>query len=150
MVRDAGAPSVQLTRILLQPPEAVPQTSGYGLAAPRIPHEIRRLLFAVTTVALVVGAPISPGSSQSSDTPPGVQPSDDAAERRELAPDSTPAVDGDLSPTSPSRDMRVAPWRGWPRSPGNGMHDGWTMEGAPFLGPDGRTCWPHGDHVHCR
>jgi hypothetical protein len=148
-VRDVGASSVQLTRTSFQPPEVVHRTSGHSSTAPRIRHEIRRSLLTLATVALVLGALISAASSQSSGPPAGVQRSGDVGELRVVTPEPAPVVD-DVSPASPSGHRRVAPWRDWPRVPGNAVHDGRMMDGAPFNGPDGRMCWPHGDHVHCR
>lgn len=73
----------------------------------------------------------------------------DAAEGRATTPNSgamtnSEAPGSDAFPRSPGR-----PWRGWPGS-GDGTRDSSMMNGVPFQGSDGRTCWPHGDHVHCR
>lgn len=149
MVRDVGAPSVQLTRTSFQPLEAVHRTSGHSSAVFRIRYRTRRSLLTLTTVLLIVGGLISPASSQLRNPQVGVEPSGDVGEPQAIIPEPTPVVD-DVSPASPSGPTRVGPWGDWPRLPGSGVHDGWMMDGAPFQGPDGRMCWPHGDHVHCR
>jgi len=148
MLCDVGAPSVQLTRVSFQPPEVVHRASGHS--TPSIRNEIRRCLVTSATVVLILGAPISSASSQSSGTPAEVRPSGDVVERQVINPEPTPVLDGDSSPASSSGDMGAAPWRNWPRIPGARVDDGWSMDGAPSYGPDGRMCWPHGDHVHCR
>jgi len=154
MVRDVGAPSVQLTRTSFQPLETVHRTSEHSLAAFRLRHRTRCSLLTLAsltlaTVVLIVGALISPARSESNNPQAGVQPSGDVGEPQVFTPEPAPVVD-DVSPASPSSPTRVAPWRDWPRVPGSGVHEGWTIDGASFQGPDGRMCWPHGDHVHCR
>jgi hypothetical protein len=120
------------------------------LMTPSIDNEIRFCLAMSATVVLMLGAAISFASAQSSVVPAEVQPSGDVGERQVSNPERTPVLDGDSSPASPSGDMRDAPWRNWPRIPGSRVPDDWSMDGAPSYGPDGRMCWPHGDHVHCR
>jgi hypothetical protein len=45
---------------------------------------------------------------------------------------------------------QVGRWRAWPDMLGNRPRGDRMMDGTPLPGPDGRVCWPHGDHVHCR
>jgi hypothetical protein len=60
-------------------------------------------------------------------------------------------ADDDRGPGSPPapRDRPGPPWRAAPRR--DPLFDPPTDgPGAVFTTPDGRVCWPHGDHVHCR
>jgi hypothetical protein len=139
---------VQLTRTSFQTLEAVHRTSVHS--TPRILSEIRRPLLTVALFALLLGAPISPANSQSSGAPREFPPSGEHGERRMITTEPTPPGDGDRSSAPSSNPRRAAPWRGWPGGSGFGVNDDWTMDGAPSYGPDGRMCWPHGDHVHCR
>jgi hypothetical protein len=45
---------------------------------------------------------------------------------------------------------RPTPWRGWPGNLGDSARDGWAMDESKFYTPDGKVCWRHGDHFHCR
>ena len=53
-----------------------------------------------------------------------------------------------IDPDSISRS-RLSPWRSWP-SDIDGPRDVWMLDGARIYNSDGRVCWPHGDHFHCR
>jgi hypothetical protein len=70
-------------------------------------------------------------------------------ERRAPSLDSPTVIDPGVSVGTPTH-RREQPWRVGPGAFGDGARAGWMMDGAAFTGPDGRTCWPHGDHVHCR
>jgi hypothetical protein len=106
-------------------------------------------LLALVMGLLSVGVLTSPATSQPTDVPVEPQPPSDAADRPVTQePPSMP--DGDASPPGRSRDPRDRLWRQWPRTPGSRGYDGWTPDGAPFHDADGRLCWPHGDHFHCR
>jgi hypothetical protein len=142
-----GACGVQLTRTSFQPLEAVHRPPWRSPTASWMCGGIRPSLLALGAVALVGGAMISPARSQSSSATGGVQPPAGVGERLMIT--TEPVVGGDLPP-SPSDPMPLAPWRDWPRVPGNAVYDGWTTDGIPFSGSDGRMCWPHGDHFHCR
>ena len=98
----------------------------------------------------MVGALISPARSEPTDTSAPVEPSPKGVERRAINEEPAQTVDGTIFPRSTPDSTRVAPWRRWPRLPGNEADDGRTGDGGLFYGPDGRLCWPHGDHVHCQ
>jgi hypothetical protein len=44
---------------------------------------------------------------------------------------------------------RLSPWRNRP-SEIDGPREPWMLDGTQIDSPDGRVCWPHGDHFHCR
>lgn len=128
MVRDVGAPSVQVTRIR---------------------HEIRRFSLILAIAVLSLGPMTSQANSQSTCAPATVR-SGDVGEPGVTSPERAADVDSEAAPVRPPAVPLEGIWRNWPRTPGNGAHDGWTIDGAPIHSPDGRMCWPHGDHVHCR
>jgi hypothetical protein len=103
----------------------------------------------LVAVVLVMARVNSSASAQSVCLQDGDPLSCYGTESRAISPDSSPKTHSDPpgSDTVPRSPARV--WRGWPGSV-EGTRDGWMMNGAPFQAPDGRTCWPHGDHVHCR
>jgi hypothetical protein len=64
---------------------------------------------------------------------------------------SFPIVDDERDPWSARapRGLSGPPWRAAPRH--DPRRDPLTdVPGAVLVTPDGRVCWPHGDHVHCR
>jgi hypothetical protein len=44
--------------------------------------------------------------------------------------------------------LRLPPWRG--PSEIDTPREEWRLDGTRSESPDGRVCWPHGDHFHCR
>jgi hypothetical protein len=58
----------------------------------------------------------------------------DEAERPVISPDHAPR-------------SRLSPWRApWDI---DGPREPWMLDGMRIDSPDGRVCWPHGDHFHC-
>jgi hypothetical protein len=108
----------------------------------------------LTTLFLVFGGlDMSAASEPSGGNIPAMKPAVDPAERRPTSQDSRPAIDTEAPADDSSESQTVepgAPWRRWPRPPGSAADDIRTMDGPLFTRPDGRLCWPHGDHVHCR
>jgi hypothetical protein len=71
-------------------------------------------------------------------------------EGRVIGPGAAPPPSPEAATPDGSARPRIPPWRAWPGLSPEWPGDGWAGEGRPFIGPDGRTCWPHGDHFHCR
>ena len=95
-----------------------------------------RALSGLAAIALVCGSTTAP-SAQAECTREG---------------DRLICPDGEREVVGPESDARppFGSWRGWPgpRRSDEGR-DGLTDE-PRVHGSDGRICWPHGDHVHCR
>jgi hypothetical protein len=146
--RNVGASNVDLTRTSLPLVEAL---RGMATHASRgIRGEARHRLLISAATALTVGVLITPASAQSSAPPSAAQSSNDVVERSASPPDPVRAADGALSPARPTGATRMAPWGRWPRIPDSEIPEGWPRRGDSPYGADGRMCWPHGDHVHCR
>lgn len=113
-------------------------------------HSCRRTppVVALTTVALLLGGFVSPAWPQSGCMQGGAGVACNGGEPPAAAPGSAAVTDPEA--IAPGAAGRPPAWRVWPGAPGGGPRGGWPMEGTPFPGPDGRMCWPHGDHFHCR
>ena len=122
---------------------------GHRLS-PRLLYACAHAVLTLATVAVLLGGFIAPASPQSTCIEDSQGPACEGGEGRAINPDSSPPMNPEAVTPDASARPGVRPW--WPR-PGpvaEWPRDGWTMEGSPFIGPDGRTCWPHGDHFHCR
>jgi zinc/manganese transport system permease protein len=103
----------------------------------------------LATVTMPLGAFIAAASPQSGGVADREWPAREDREGRAVGPGPSMPMSPEWTPGGAGRPRarsggpRPGPDAEWPR-------DGWTMEGSPFVGPDGRTCWPHGDHFHCR
>jgi hypothetical protein len=105
------------------------------------------------TLALVLVILVASARAQTPDPSAATNSPSAAAERRATAPEPSPVVESDGAPLDRPMPPRIgpsAPWREWMRGPGGRSDEGRMLDGTPFPGPDGRLCWPHGDHVHCR
>jgi hypothetical protein len=100
------------------------------------PAHGRFTVLALVTLALICGLAMAAGA-QTRCTRDGDQVACDDGERRPIAVD-------------PATRPRMGLWRDWPGSAGDGGRDSWMLDGAHPYSPDGRVCWPHGDHVHCQ
>jgi hypothetical protein len=96
----------------------------------------RCLLVTVAVLALLWGLS-SAARSQTRCTPEGDPSACADAER------------GDID-RAPDPRLPFEPRRRWPGRFGDSTRDGWMGDGPRFSTPDGRLCWEHGDHVHCR
>jgi hypothetical protein len=99
---------------------------------------------------LLLGGYSTSASPQTTCSGEGNWPGCDGGEGRAISPGAAPPQRPEGDTPDGSERPRVQPWRAWPGLTPEWPRDGWAMEGRPFIGPDGRTCWPHGDHFHCR
>jgi len=94
-------------------------------------------ILAVITL-MVVGALASPARAQMDCARDGERVPCDVADPNSIEVDR---------PSPP----RSGPWRGWLDVLGGRARRGDVPDAAgPIFAPDGRLCWPHGDHVHCQ
>jgi hypothetical protein len=115
-----------------------------------LPRSSRSVVSLATVAVLLFGGFRASASPQPACSGEGNWPGCDGGEGRAISPDVAPPESPEVVAPDGSARPRVLPWRVWPDPRPEWPRDGWTMEGRPFIGPDGRTCWPHGDHFHCR
>lgn len=112
------------------------------------PRPARRLLVALATVGLALGATISPAGSET--TRPSAGDREAVTEPVDAVRGATSIPQAAEAPAIPTPPPRMGSWRLWPGSRLDGAREGSTMDGMPDYNHGGATCWPHGDHFHCR
>jgi hypothetical protein len=124
--------------------------SGRLPVFPRLLKACSHAILILVTVAVLLGGFIAPASPQSACGGENNWPACEGGEDRAISAGSSPPRNPEARTPDASERPRIRPWGAWPSAAAEWPRDGWAMEGSPFIGPDGRTCWPHGDHFHCR
>jgi hypothetical protein len=125
-------------------------TSGPPSREPRVRKVWSRAVPTLALVAMLLGGLSAPASPQSACGGENNWPACEGGEGRAIGPGSAPPRNPEAVSPDASARPRLRPWGAWPDPAAAWPREGWAVEGTTFIGPDGRTCWPHGDHFHCR